>query len=167
MSFDEKHIPSPFESSLNHFLSDDDKKAKFIGEKYEKYYKEKFERITPKKQMAGFHIAAFILGPIWLFYRKMYAYGAIYIAFVFASGMVTSIFELPESIDRAISIALSVTMGLGANTLYKYFVEKRIKTITENHPSNFNDVLVEKGGTSPIAAWSLLILFVILIYLII
>ena len=49
MSFDEKNIPSPFESSLNHFLSDDDKKAKFIGEKYEKYYKEKFERITPKK----------------------------------------------------------------------------------------------------------------------
>ena len=28
MSFDEKHIPSPFESSLNHLLSDDDKKAK-------------------------------------------------------------------------------------------------------------------------------------------
>lgn len=146
------------------YSSEDDKKERFIGKKYTEYYKGKFDQITPKKQMAGFHIGAFFLGPIWLFYRKMYVYGAIYIAFVFASGMVTSIFEMPESINRAISIGLSVTMGLGGNGLYKYFVERRIKTITENHPSNFNEVLAEKGGTNPIAAWGLFILLVVFIY---
>lgn len=165
MSFEEDSRLPPSLPLSNNELNDDDKKARFVGEKYAGYYKEKFDQITPKKQMAGFHIAAFFLGPIWLFYRKMYVYGAIYIAFVFASGMVISIFEMPESIDRAISIGLSITMGLGGNGLYKYFVERRIKTITENHPADFNEVLAEKGGTNSIAAWSLLILIVILIYI--
>lgn len=165
MSFGENNVPPPFPTSGKLSVANDDQKALFVGEKYEKYYKGKFEQITPTKQMAGFNIGAFFLGPIWLFYRKMYAYGAFYIAFVFTSGIVTTIFEISESIDRAISTGLAVTMGLGGNALYKYFVEKRIKTISENHPSNIEEALVEKGGTNSIAAWGLLIVFVILIYL--
>lgn len=165
MSFEGNHIPPPFPTVTSSYLSDDDKKERFVGEKYEAYYKEKFELITAIKHTSGFNIGAFFLGPIWLFYRKMYVYGAIYIAFVMVSEMLTSIFELHQSIDRAISIALAVIMGLAGNTLYKYFVEKRIKIITENHASNVAEVLAEKGGTSAIAGWGLFILYVILVYL--
>ena len=158
MSFDEKNIPSPFESSLNHFLSDDDKKTKFIGEKYEKYYKEKFERITPKKQMAGFHIAAFILGPIWLFYRKMYAYGFIYIAFMIIYGIFADFVEISDSTDRAISIAVAVTLGLSGNGLYKNFVDKKLTTSVRGI-----EEAQEQGGTNPVLAWSLFVLIILLI----
>src|SRR5215813_2137730 len=79
--------------------------ALFVGAKYAKYYKEKFDQITPKKQMAGFNIAAFFLGIIWLFYRKMYLYGFIGIALIFILGVIEEMLDLSGTSG---SIGLSV-----------------------------------------------------------
>ena len=46
-------------ASVNQLEQD---RALFVGLKYESYYQAQFEKITPRKQYAGFNIAAFFLG---------------------------------------------------------------------------------------------------------
>ena len=72
-------------ASVNQLEQD---RALFVGAKYESYYQAQFEKITPKKQYAGFNIAAFFLGVVWLFYRKMYSYGFMAIGLIVVMGMV-------------------------------------------------------------------------------
>ncbi|OTG95426.1 DUF2628 domain-containing protein [Acinetobacter sp. ANC 3832] len=132
----------------------------FIGEKYQPYYKEKFQGLEATKPKGGFNIAAFFLGAVWLFYRKMYAYGFMYIGFIFISGVITTMFEMSESIDRGISIGLAVAMGFGGNGLYKDFIDKKLNA------QNMTISEVEKqGGTNPTAAWSLLLIAIALLSL--
>ena len=76
MSLDHQAFPDSTSldsvASVNQLEQD---RALCVGAKYESYYQAQFEKITTKKQYAGFNIAAFFLGVVWLFYRKMYSYG--------------------------------------------------------------------------------------------
>ena len=71
-------------ASVNQLEQD---RALFIGVKYESYYQAQFEKITPRKQYAGFNIAAFFLGVVWLFYRKIYSYGFLSIVLIVVIGL--------------------------------------------------------------------------------
>ena len=146
-------------------IEDDQLKRLFIGDKYDSYYKAKFDEMTPKKQMAGFNFGSFFFGPVWLFYRKMYVYALIYIAFMFVFGMIITIFELPEAFDRGGSIGIAVSMGFIGNTLYKSFVEKKIKMIVSDSPPTVEEQLKQKGGTNIIAALLFVVVMIILIML--
>ena len=130
----------------------------FVGEKYQKYYQEKFQNLEAPKPKGGLNIAAFLIVPLWLFYRKMYAYGFAYIVLMILYGVFATFIEISDSVDRAISIAIAVTLGFSANGLYKFFVDKKLKQ---------NKLSIEEaqalGGTNPIAAWSLLAIVVVLI----
>lgn len=166
MSEENQLFTPPFLAKAS--LEKDALKALFVGEKYQSYYKDKFKTITPQKATAGFNIAAFLLGVIWLFYRKMYGYGLIYIGFIFASSIVMEIFNASIAIDRSISIAVSVFMGLWGNTIYKHHVEKKIKQISEEYEGEDMQIeakIQQGGGTNPIAGWTLFILIVALLSL--
>lgn len=139
-----QQIESPFPPPID---VDDQRKALFVGAKYQTYYKEKFDLITPKKQMAGFNIAAFFLGIMWLFYRKMYAYGFIAIGLTFVVGIIETMIGITGT---GSSIAFAVVFGLMGNTLYKYFVDKKISTI------NSNEDIEKAGGTNIWAALAVL-----------
>ena len=90
----------------------------------------------------------------------MYAYGFMYIGFVFILGVIATMFEMSESIDRGISIGLAVAMGFGGNGLYKGFIDKKLNA------QNMTISEVEKqGGTNPTAAWSLLLIAIALLSL--
>ncbi len=160
MNQDEVVIPPPFPSQQTPppLSQKENLYAAFVGEKYQSFYREKFEGLEAPKPKGGFNIAAFFLGAIWLFYRKMYAYGFAYIGFVIVSGIVTAMLNVSESVDRAISIGFAVTMGLCGNGLYKHFIDKKIK---ENNLSA--EQAQAMGGTNPIAAWSLFIFIILLI----
>ncbi|NHB56599.1 DUF2628 domain-containing protein [Acinetobacter sp. 194] len=151
---------SPFAPVVN---LDDQRQAIFVGKKYETYYQEKFNQITPKKQMAGFNIGAFFFGLMWLFYRKMYGYGLILLGLI----LVSCVIPIPEAIDRGISIALAVTMGMFGNTLYKNFVEKKIKEIERSHPDSIEQELERQGGTNIWAGIGILFVAVIAIYIVV
>ncbi len=98
MSFDHQAFSdsTPLEhvASVNQLEQD---RALFVGAKYESYYQAQFEKITPKKQYAGFNIAAFFLGVVWLFYRKMYSYGFMAIGLIVAIGMVEILLGIESS----------------------------------------------------------------------
>lgn len=137
----------------------------FVGDKFNTYYKAHFDHIDNQKAISGFNLPAFFLGPIWLFYRKMYAYGFIYIGFVLVLAVFVAIFGISQAFDLAISIGLSIAMGLIGNTLYRTFVDRKImkiKKIPAFQIAKMKEEFGEQGGTNVIVAWLLFILIVFL-----
>ena len=107
-------------ASVNQLEQD---RALFVGAKYASYYQAQFEKITPKKQYAGFNIAAFFLGVVRLFYRKMYSYGFMAIGLIVVIGMVEILFGIESS---GANIGLAVAFGMFGNTLYSIMSISRL-----------------------------------------
>ena len=137
-------------------------RALFVGLKYESYYQAQFEKITPKKQYAGFNIAAFFLGVVWLFYRKMYSYGFMSIGLIVVIGMVEIILGIDSS---GANIGLAVAFGMFGNTLYKYHVDQQIAKIHQLGSGSVHTELENRGGTNLIAGSILLVMWLGLVAL--
>lgn len=73
-------------------------------------------------------------------------------------GIFADFVEISDSTDRAISIAVAVTLGLSGNGLYKNFVDKKLTTSVRGI-----EEAQEQGGTNPVLAWSLFVLIILLI----
>ena len=140
-------------ASVNQLEQD---RALFVGAKYESYYQAQFEKITPKKQYAGFNIAAFFLGVVWLFYRKMYRYGFMAIGLIVVIGMVEILLGIESS---GANIGLAVAFGMFGNTLYKHHVDQQIAKIRQFGNSNVNTELENRGGTNLVAGSILLVIW--------
>ena len=137
-------------------------RALFVGLKYESYYQAQFEKITPKKQYAGFNIAAFFLGVVWLFYRKIYSYGFMAIGLIVVIGMVEIILGIESS---GANIGLAVAFGMFGNTLYKYHVDQQIAKIHQLGSGSVHTELENRGGTNLIAGSILLVIWLGLVAL--
>ena len=137
-------------------------RALFVGLKYESYYQAQFEKITPKKQYAGFNIAAFFLGVVWLFYRKMYSYGFMSIGLIVVIGMVEIILGIESS---GANIGLAVAFGMFGNTLYKYHVDQQIAKTRQLGSGSVNTELENRGGTNIVAGSILLVMWLGLVAL--
>ena len=146
-------------ASVNQLEQD---RALFVGAKYESYYQAQFEKITPKKQYAGFNIAAFFLGVVWLFYRKMYSYGFMAIGLIVAIGMVEILLGIESS---GANIGLAVAFGMFGNTLYKHHVDQQIAKVRQFGNSNVNTELENRGGTNIVAGSILLVIWLGLVAL--
>lgn len=146
-------------ASVNQLEQD---RALFVGAKYESYYQAQFEKITPKKQYAGFNIAAFFLGVVWLFYRKMYSYGFMAIGLIVVIGMVEIILGIESS---GANIGLAVAFGMFGNTLYKYHVDQQIAKIHQLGSGSVHTELENRGGTNLIAGSILLVMWLGLVAL--
>ena len=163
MSFD--HPAFPDSTSLEHVPSVnqlEQDRALFVGAKYASYYQAQFEKITPKKQYAGFNIAAFFLGVVWLFYRKMYSYGFMAIGLIVAIGIVEILLGIESS---GANIGLAVAFGMFGNTLYKHHVDQQIAKIRQFGNSNVNTELENRGGTNIVAGSILLVIWLGLVAL--
>ena len=163
MSFD--HPAFPDSTSLEHVPSVnqlEQDRALFVGAKYASYYQAQFEKITPKKQYAGFNIAAFFLGVVWLFYRKMYRYGFMAIGLIVAIGMVEIFLGIESS---GANIGLAVAFGMFGNTLYKHHVDQQIAKVRQFGNSNVNTELENRGGTNIVAGSILLVIWLGLVAL--
>ena len=146
-------------ASVNQLEQD---RALFVGAKYASYYQAQFEKITPKKQYAGFNIAAFFLGVVWLFYRKMYSYGFMSIGLIVVIGMVEIILGIESS---GANIGLAVAFGMFGNTLYKYHVDQQIAKIHQLGSGSVHTELENRGGTNLIAGSILLVMWLGLVAL--
>ena len=163
MSLDHQAFPDStsldYVASVNQLEQD---RGLFVGAKYESYYQAQFEKITPKKQYAGFNIAAFFLGVVWLFYRKMYRYGFMAIGLIVVIGMVEIFLGIESS---GANIGLAVAFGMFGNTLYKHHVDQQIAKIRQFGNSNVNTELENRGGTNIVAGSILLVMWLGLVAL--
>lgn len=140
-------------ASVNQLEQD---RALFVGAKYESYYQAQFKKITPKKQYVGFNIAAFFLGVVWLFYRKMYSYGFMAIGLIVVIGMVEILLGIESS---GANIGLAVAFGMFGKILYKHHVDQQIAKIRQFGNSNVNTELENRGGTNIVAGSILLVIW--------
>ncbi|TCM69211.1 uncharacterized protein DUF2628 [Acinetobacter calcoaceticus] len=139
-------------------------RAVFVGEQYRAYYHEKFSEITAQKKTSGFNIAAFFLGILWLFYRKMYFYGCLGIVFMIMMGVLQ---EFVGYSGAGLNIAMSAVFGVYANTIYKYFVDQKIiKIQNTTSDEEKRKQLQQQGGTSWLAVGGVLGVLGIVIFMI-
>ena len=146
-------------ASVNQLEQD---RALFVGAKYESYYQAQFEKNTPNKQYAGFNIAAFFLGVVWLFYRKIYSYGFMAIGLIVVIGMVEILLGIESS---GANIGLAVAFGMFGNTLYKHHVDQQIAKIHQLGSGSVHTELENRGGTNLIAGSILLVIWLGLVAL--
>ena len=157
MSLDHQAFPDSTSldsvASVNQLEQD---RALFIGVKYESYYQAQFEKITPRKQYAGFNIADFFLGVVWLFYRKIYSYGFMAIGLIVVIGMVEILLGIESS---GANIGLAVAFGMFGNTLYRHHVDQQIAKIRQLGSGNVHTELENRGGTNLIVGSILLVIW--------
>ena len=149
MSLDQQTFSSSRESMRTNSVDQlEHDRALFIGEKYASYYQAQFEKITPKKQYAGFNIAAFFLGVAWLFYRKMYSYGFMAIGLIVVIGVIETLLGIEGT---GASMGLAAAFGLLGNTLYKHHVDTQIAKIRQFGNGQLDSELESRGGTNLVA----------------
>jgi hypothetical protein len=136
----------------------------FVGEeKYQHYYQKAFSQLTATKHVAGINWGAFVFGVIWLFYRKMYGYGTLVVALLVTLSILENMFKFEA---KGVGIAVSVSLGLVGNSLYKKFAEQKIaKVHRQLSASDLNQALEQAGGTNLGLAWVLLAFIFVAVFI--
>lgn len=148
--------------------------AAVVGQRAD-YYLPRFKQLSRTKA-GGWNWAAFLLGPYWLLYRKMYLYGGVmltlqlveffiteyvfrklsitnyqdmYTAFAGAAdNRATALYLLSIWLISAIILLLRVVIGATGNRLYKNHCTAAIRKAREKVPDLSAAELATTGGTS-------------------
>lgn len=136
------------------------------------YYMERFRRIEHGGS-GGWNWAAFLLGPMWLFYRKQYGLGTVFLLLQLMSNVVSSVIYAPVQLAEtqaaaeaalmdlagtpmfwlaavlsAIFFALAILLGLRANYFYLHHCERKIAKARANVADLSIAELTAVGGVS-------------------
>ena len=119
----------------------------FAGKNYE-YYKRKWDELSVKRGKFSFNIPAIILGPIWFAYRKMYLYMIAFYAPLSLLGILFAIFNIKA--PSSVFTVAGILIGMYANSLYLFFVKKKIGTIRKKTSDEVmvRDIVEKQGGVS-------------------
>ena len=121
---------------------DDDVEA-LIGAEKRDFYINRFAEMKQKNKKATWNWCAFLFGPAWMIYRKMYVYGGLYWL------MSILVFNKLGYLD----LLVSILAGVFGNWMYMICVEKLAvdaKALQEPHKSEF---IQKNGGTSATAVF--------------
>lgn len=92
---------------------------------------------------------AFLFGPIWMGYRKLYAEAAIYIGIIILLFIIELLMNSP-SLFRFIYFLISIAAGMYGNTIYYRKAKKSVEEILIIHKEKEKRqfLISKKGGTS-------------------
>ena len=133
------------------------------------YYLDRFRRIT-QGNSGGWNWAAFILGPVWLFYRKQYGLGVLYLLLQVMLDIATAVAYIPVDtmnlteqammelmndpvfvvavVFSYIILALRIILGIRANHFYFSHSKKKIADTKSAVPDTSVSELAAVGGAS-------------------
>ncbi|MDU3922888.1 MAG: DUF2628 domain-containing protein [Klebsiella pneumoniae] len=100
------------------------------------------------------HWPAFLLGPIWMMYRRMYRLAAMWVGLLLLISVVETLLDVPEGVSLVITIALSVTTGVFGNSWYLAHCQRLIaqsRAVTGGDDARLRSELTARGGTSVVA----------------
>ncbi|KAF7962653.1 hypothetical protein AWV79_19115 [Cupriavidus sp. UYMMa02A] len=142
-------------------ISDEAALAAFVGPRFA-YYRGRWQLAAARNGMA-WNWAAFVFGPFWMAYRRMYWQVGVYAIILCAEPVLHALFhiQMPAAISRPLSYAMALVLGFYGNQLYRLHAESTIRRLREYHwsPEVVNDCLARCGRTSwpGVAAMALLI----------
>ena len=121
-----------------------DEDVKLLIGKNQEYYVPKFSKMKQLNKKMTWNWPAFLVGPMWFMYRKMYHYGLGLLLF-------NIVFE--EIMPLGISLAISAVIAAFANYLYMQQLEGHALYMKSAADTARWNIAEEKGGTSAKAVW--------------
>lgn len=106
------------------------------------YYLPKFQELNAQGRLNSWNWAAFFFAPYWMLYRKMYGYGAGFLAAVFVMSLIES------NVLSLLSIGGYIVLGILGNGIYLKQLERKAaqaKLIGEPIRTQF---LAQNGGVN-------------------
>lgn len=123
--------------------------AVFVG-KNAAYYLKRWDKMMHTGSLASWNWAAFLFSPLWLFYRKMYLSGIIYL-----------IATILLSKYLVFQIIFAVAIGISGNFIYLQHARGKILAVKAifHVPANQKKIIAKAGGTSWGMVMGLLVVF--------
>lgn len=135
------------QASRNSAPADGESLAAFVGPNWDVYAR-KWNAADATGKQHGWNWPAFLIGPIWIIYRKMYKNAAILVGFYFLLGILEGM-GVPAGLTGAVQIAAIVAVAMFANHGYRQFVEERVAQVTRTtREAALKAELVRQGGTN-------------------
>lgn len=156
--------------NIEEFIIDEEVKL-FVGEKKFEYYKKKWlasfkgdlnRNINKPKSAHTFNLAAFLILPVWMGYRKLDLYFWVF-TFLICAVLATEImsgFYIPTVAYTSGSLMLS----LMANYFYLVNVKDKIEKIPSHLPQDRRDIISSIGETSLLRAFLYGVIYIALIF---
>ena len=132
-----------------------DSELSLFLEKNQPYYMEKFKTMEKTSDKKSWNWSAFLCTSYWMFYRKMYVEGIIYI-------VGNTILSLIPFIGWILSLAAWVCVGLFGNAFYYEHIKKKFVEISCSDSSMREMLIQKKGGTNIILPIVLLIISIVI-----
>lgn len=127
--------------------------------KNKEYYNKKFEQIIKTGNKKTWNWAAFFFNASWLLYRKMYIQSIILILVSLALGAITSTIPFLGTI---IGWAMSLGMGMYANSIYLDHINKKLNEINTMEGELKESLILKKGGTNILLPLALVGIYLLL-----
>ena len=139
----EKTVDAEFADTQTAYNFIDDDVVSLIGKDKEAYYIARYAEMKQSGKKTSWNWCAFLFGPAWFIYRKMYLYGAAFwlldVAFA----------ELLGKGD----LVLAIAGGLFGNYIYMIYQEKLALQAKNLHGPAKEEFLQKNGGTSSTAVF--------------
>ena len=116
-----------------------DEDVKLLIGKNQEYYVPKFSMMKQLNKKMTWNWPAFLIGPVWFMYRKMYHYGLGLMAF-------SLVFD--SIIPDVVEIAIAAVVGVFANYIYMKHLEGHALYMKSAADTARYSIAEEKGGTS-------------------
>ncbi|MCF3538111.1 DUF4339 domain-containing protein [Stenotrophomonas maltophilia] len=100
------------------------------------------------------HWPAFLLGLIWMMYRRMYRLAAMWAGLLLLISVVETWLDVPDGLSLVITFALSITTGIFGNSWYLAHCQRLIaqaRAVTGDDDARLRSELTARGGTSVVA----------------
>ena len=111
------------------------------------------------------HWPAFLLGLIWMMYRKMYRLAAMWAGLLLLISVVETLLDVPDGLSLVITFALSITTGIFGNSWYLAHCQRLIaqaRAVTGGDDARLRSELTARGGTSVVATLIAIVIAVVL-----
>lgn len=111
------------------------------------------------------HWPAFLLGLIWMMYRRMYRLAAMWAGLLLLISVVETLLDVPDGLSLVITFALSITTGIFGNSWYLAHCQRLIaqaRAVTGGDDARLRSELTARGGTSVVATLVAIVIAVVL-----
>lgn len=131
-------------------VEDDVALATFVGA-HHAYYRKQWHAAALHNGMS-WNWAAFLFGPFWLAYRRMYWQFGVFIVGIGALPVTEALIgrHVPHHVALPMIYAATIVLALYGNQFYKWHAEATIRRLRDYHwsPETVTDSLSRCGGTS-------------------
>ncbi|WP_185806843.1 DUF2628 domain-containing protein [Bacillus salinus] len=133
----------------------------FVGKRQE-FYSKKWAQFKNQKNNLSWNWAAFLLGFVWLVYRKMYLYGYLALAIIITVDIIY-ILILKEAMSSSVFAGTFIIFGLSGNQFYLDFVKKQVNKIKQADLGESERIkkMKKQGGVSWKGVLLYLVVFII------